>query len=76
MTHDELIELLARPAHTMDAHQARNVYLLALQAVVKLHKPFTNHFNITLCFQCMNSKIAKDHFYPCPTIQAIEKELA
>jgi hypothetical protein len=73
MTHDEFIELLAQPAHTMDAHQARNVYLLALQAVVELHKPQ----EITLpngewganCVKC------DGYDYPCETIQAIEKEL-
>jgi hypothetical protein len=76
MTHDELIELLARPAHTMDAHQARNVYLLALQAVAKLHKPTMGN-TMTLCSACMDSRPmdAPVILYPCPTIRAIEKEL-
>jgi hypothetical protein len=73
MTHDELIELLAQPAHTMDAHQARNVYLLALQAVAELHKPNENN----QCPECEYYWIDEIKFcdYPCPTIEAIKKKL-
>jgi len=77
MTHDEMIDLLAQPAHTMDAHQARNIYLLALQAVAKLHKPTMGN-TMTLCSACMYSRPmdAPVILYPCPTIQTVEKELA
>ena len=84
MTHEELLQKLADIAHNKDAHEARNDYLLALLAVVKLHKPktptlptiiewdtktFTNHF-------IYEDKCAIDgKSYPCPTIQAIKKEL-
>ena len=43
--------------------------LLSLRAVVELHKP--NKYNLCeICRWYMNK-----HKYPCPTIQAIEKEL-
>lgn len=48
----------------------------ALRAVVELHKPINNpnHPNVDeWCWQCADGRgYAK---YPCPTIQAIEKEL-
>jgi hypothetical protein len=70
MTHDELLQKMADIAHTKDAHEARNDYLLALRAVVELHKPYTPEFGggFDYCWAC-------DGAYPCPTIQAIEKEL-
>ena len=67
---------MAQIAHTKDANEARNDYLLALRAVVELHKPIDNpnHPNVDeWCWQCADGRgYAK---YPCPTIQAIEKEL-
>ena len=41
----------------------------ALRAVVELHKP-VEHAEGTWCSGCMATE-----WYPCPTIQAIEKEL-
>lgn len=42
----------------------------ALRAVVELHKPVeTNYIDIETCTGCEEAE------YPCPTIQAIEKEL-
>jgi hypothetical protein len=41
MTQDELLSKMAEPAHNLNANDARNVYLLALRAVVELHKPLT-----------------------------------
>jgi len=38
----------------------------ALRAVVELHRPIGN-----LCLHC-----GEDTYYPCPTINAIEKELS
>ena len=60
MTHDELLAKL-------DYH--RCVYSPALMAVVELHKPCCDLEE--LCNEC-NPNVP----YPCPTIQAIEKELA
>jgi hypothetical protein len=46
----------------------------ALRAVVELHKPFnySHHFTDKVFIYCST---CKNHEYPCPTIQAIEKEL-
>ena len=68
MTHDELLQKLADIAHNKDAHDARNCYLIALRAVVELHKPTATPFLRKDCLCC-------EDIYPCPTIQAIEKEL-
>ena len=63
MTHDELLASIER----MTNHDA--IFMKdALRAVVELHKPDTR-FDLT-CKKCgIQSQ------YPCPTIQAIEKEL-
>ena len=77
MTHDELLAKMAEPAHNLIANDARNIYLLALRAVVELHKPsfavVDGVKGLEWCYQCADQRgYAK---YPCPTIQAIEKEL-
>lgn len=78
MTHEELLAKMAQIAHTKDANEARNDYLLALSAVVKLHSPCTgdDHDDSPalvgvpcICVSCDGLE------YPCPTIQVIEKEL-
>jgi hypothetical protein len=87
MTHDEL---LAKIDYTVAIYEGLSVldirvltaYLKALCAVVELHNPVQGRSDITTydyigCDSCvewshdgnMNLK------YPCPTIQAIEKEL-
>lgn len=67
MTHDELlakIELQGAGLQPKD-----NPYLDALRAVVELHKPWDkNSADGIVCWDC-------EETYPCPTIQAIEKEL-
>jgi hypothetical protein len=81
MTHDELLTKLihhAGLAH-MNPHEyaqrysmdSRSPWYNALRAVVEKHTPFTPEFGggIDYCW-------ADDRPYPCPTIQAIEKELA
>ena len=77
MTHDELLAKMAEPAHNLNANDARNVYLLALRAVVELHKPeeleLPDVEKDNVCSFCWHS--GAQWFYPCPTIQAIEKEL-
>ena len=59
ITHDELLE---------EINTVENPWWMqdALRAVVELHKPFG-----TYCEACVVGGIE----YPCPTIQAIEKEL-
>jgi hypothetical protein len=72
MTHDELLAKMAEPAHKLNASDARNVYLLALRAVVELHKPEPLDERGDVCLTCCPDLLT---LYPCPTIQAIEKEL-
>jgi hypothetical protein len=72
MTHDELLE---KVSNYKDAGLGS---LVALRAVVELHKPergvieswfkWLNGTKIIGCRLC-------EELYPCPTIQAIEKEL-
>jgi len=45
-------------------------YLNTLRAVVELHKPRPNSISTDL--ECSECRVD----YPCPTIQAIEKELS
>jgi hypothetical protein len=63
MTHEELLEKIN------DQEYAYDTLGNALYAVVELHKP-TTHKDYTdiWCDTC-------EFNYPCPTIQAIEKEL-
>lgn len=69
MTHDELLAMI-KPMTNDDAIFMKD----ALRAVVELHKPYelidTPH--LTYCTGCQEMYLGQ---YPCPTIQAIEKEL-
>lgn len=65
MTHDELLTKI----DTIEARYTDYSSYLALSAVVELHK--TNDDGLT-CNECTASET---EWYPCPTIQAIEKEL-
>ena len=69
MTHDELLE---KVSNYKDAGLGS---LVALRAVVKLHKPY-QHEIVSYVF-CKGCTIDLDLAppYPCETIQAIEKEL-
>lgn len=65
MTHDEL---LAKVSNYKDAGFGS---LIALRAVVQLHKPWESTYdNLVMCDHCCSE------IYPCPTLKAIEKELA
>jgi len=75
MTNDELLAKLTpsltySPSITFGAIPILN----SLCAVVELHKPFnySHHFTDKVFIYCST---CKNHEYPCPTIQAIEKEL-
>ena len=76
MTHDELLaKLWILPTDITELqHGAKAVH--ALRAVVELHKPIQIS-NEQLCNACeeWTNEGQKQLFYPCPTIQAIEKEL-
>lgn len=49
----------------------------ALRAVVELHKPFNGFINKDklFCEVCTEGNPPDSYPYPCPTIQAIQKEL-
>ena len=72
MTHDEL---LAKIDEVEIAWQIDGMN--ALRAVVELHKPElieSGKESIVICPTC-NPEWFWENPYPCPTIQAIEKEL-
>ena len=79
MTHDELLAKMSKPAHNLNANDARNVYLLALRAVVELHKPISYPSTSGLPLECTVCRAepyySTNEAYPCPTIQAIKKAL-
>ena len=68
MAHDELLDSVK------EAFGVDRPYELfkALRAVVELHKPKSNSYYEIKGFKgCTGC----EHTYPCPTIEAIEKEL-
>ena len=66
MTHDKLLELLDAKSDSYEVH--------ALRAVVELHKPVA-HNGFTLILKKFRDYCNCGENLPCPTIQAIEKEL-
>ena len=77
MTHQELLAKIDNNIDfcmKMHAPQLAS-YSVALRAVVELHKPANDGFNWypTFCSKCSSKTVFSP--YPCPTIQAIEKEL-
>ena len=66
MTHEELLKDID------DQEFAYDNLAIALRAVVELHKPYQS-MQGTACLECSEDEYAC--LYPCPTIQAIEKEL-
>ena len=64
MTHDELLAKLENYGY------GGQLPLVALRAVVELHKPQPDH-----CPCCPPVLCECAEVYPCPTIQAIEKQL-
>ena len=74
MTHDELLAKIDNYTCCSGAHE------LGLRAVVELHYPTSVSwaYGLSYCMACSQWKGRNpDHLisYPCPTIQAIEKEL-
>lgn len=69
MTHDELLIhlMVLKPEETVETRAVK--LNNAIRAVVELHKPSGGWF----CDACANPN--DEVIYPCPTIQAIEKEL-
>ena len=73
MTHDELLAKMQLKRWSFVEYDDYLNYRRALRAVVELHKPLKFSDEQTMCVGCSLKKFA--HPYPCPTIQAIEKEL-
>ena len=69
MTHDELLEKIGN----WFAEDQQSFYL-ALCAVVELHKPNWMK-RCEACYEIVSHCDFINELYPCPTIQAIEKEL-
>ena len=71
MTHDDLSKKIEGLWH--DSFKAPGYQ--ALRAVVELHNPVTDYYDCynLMCKACSVEELVTD--YPCPTIQAIEKEL-
>ena len=78
MTHDELLKYVQYEYSSTYEDWCGNVpdSPKALLAVVKLHTPRKAYFgdDEIVCRACGSADI--EWTYPCPTIQAIEKELA
>ena len=76
MTHDELLDRIAQAGLEPHGNVMPTHLVLALRAVVELHKPMRLPDGDVDCSVCENTN---SHWsgvpYPCPTIQAIEKEL-
>ena len=68
MTHDEL---LTKINYDIEGNPY-DEYMSALRAVVELHKPTPLDERGDVCLTCCPDLLT---LYPCPTIQAIEKEL-
>ena len=86
MTHDELKAKIFQEYATTYEDLAGNVPMSpkALLAVVELHKPYESAGAGWLCDWCYTCNFERTglymdfamYAYPCPTIQAIEKELS
>ena len=72
MTHEELIELVSKGTMEQDNRdfsiKAAVDSAKALLSIIELHKPLVHALPDETCWACQD-------LYPCPTIQAIEKEL-
>ena len=85
MTHDELLELIAANEEFYGDGTNRTPSWTALREVVELHKPTADGLGCSYEFiECHDhTGLGCDvpptcnqyQSYPCPTIQAIEKEL-
>ena len=73
MNHDELLDRIAQEGLKPDGNVLNTKLILALRAVVELHKPQVSSFDDTECADCSSDELSV--IYPCPTIQAIEEEL-
>lgn len=81
MTHDELLAKIletgatALQSSTLGGGWIYDAKTNALRTVVELHKPYESTDMGLICTFCKDMG-SVEHWYPCPTIEAIEKELA
>ena len=85
MNYDELLDRIAQEGLKPDGNVLNARLVLSLRAVVELHKPeywenihdpSWNGNECSVCFTDGNLETPSARIdYPCPTIQAIEKEL-
>ena len=79
MKHDELLEEVNKYCEAIVSGQVwtTDIFIKALRAVVELHEPaiviYPKEMQILMCMECGDEEGLR---YPCPTIQAIEKELS
>ena len=77
MTHNELLKRIQgdyeENKHFRDEPKWKP--FAALRAVVELHKPYGIDEHPTLKSYCTHCEHLASQIWPCPTIQAIEKEL-
>lgn len=79
MTHDELLDKIEDIEYWQEQY-AGKTFMKAIRAVVELHYPTSVSWasRLDYCMECSNWR-GRDpellRVYPCPTIQAIEKEL-
>lgn len=83
MTHDELLAKVKREKDFLKTHIFEGEFasdftvIAALRAVVELHKPDKEGLCAMNCVEVDDDGYAWTQVaYPCPTIQAIEKEFA
>jgi hypothetical protein len=75
MTHDELLKQIKAGVKYTYGALDKDAWS-ALRAVVELHKPVQSYmFDEEACSHCSSEEDRSEILYPCPTIQAIEKEL-
>lgn len=79
MTHEELLAMIEEKIDNVESISGiKATPWHSLRAVVELHKPKVKPGtpNDLLCEECARQCTGNGHlFYPCPTIQVIEKEL-
>lgn len=76
MTYKKLLAKINKTLNEYESHPEVAPEWLALRAVVKLHRPIKPNEKMCQCDYCVEFDCeACRTFYPCTTIQAIEKEL-
>lgn len=74
MTRDELLAKINKYLNDIALGQVwtTDIFIKALRSVVELHKPMEGWDKLEVCNECSDDQYV---WLPCPTIQAIEKEL-